>query len=584
MGEAADGGARVPRVAGTQVPRLRLDELLDELQSRIDAVRGTQDRVHSLLEAVMSVGQDMDLPQVLRRIVDAAVVLVDAEYGALGVVEGNGLSQFLTSGLTQEQVAAIGPYPSGHGILGELIRHPEPLRLSEISEHPASYGFPAHHPPMHSFLGVPIRVREEVFGNLYLTQKRGGADFDGEDETVLRTLAVAAGVAIENARLYKAATDRQRWLEANARVVRDLLSGAAETDVLHQIVHHGQEILGADLGVLALPAGSGKELRVTIASGLDAQAHHDLVLPRQGSFMGAALAAGHPLTSAEIQKDPRVTAGPPRWQGIGPVVAVPMSSGGQARGVLLFGRREQSLPFDDTEVEPLMAFAGQAALAMELAERRRAAEQVALLEDRDRIARDLHDLAIQRLFATGMTLQSSLRFVQHPQATERVMRAVDDLDETIKIIRSTIFGLRSRDAQHAPQGLRARVAATVERAAGPLGFAPSLQLSGLIDTDVPPAVGDDILAVLAEALSNTARHAHATGVQVELTVTAGEVTLTVTDDGIGLPPDGRRSGLANLAERAAHHAGHFTAAPAPAGGTRLAWSAPLQPADHGNQE
>ena len=207
-----------------QLPRLRLDELLDELQIRIDAVRGTRDRVNSLLEAVLSVGRELDLPQVLRQIVESAVVLVDAEYGALGVVEGARLSEFLTVGVTEEQVKKIGPLPKGHGILGELIRHPEPLRLPEISQHPASYGFPPHHPPMRSFLGVPIRVRDEVFGNLYLTEKRDGRDFDGEDEAVLRTLAVAAGVAIENARLYKAARDRQRWMEANAEVVSALLS------------------------------------------------------------------------------------------------------------------------------------------------------------------------------------------------------------------------------------------------------------------------------------------------------------------------------------------------------------------------
>lgn len=281
-----------------RLPQLRLDELLDELQVRIDAVRGTRDRVHSLLEAVLSVGGELDLPQVLRRIVEAAVVLVDAEYGALGVIEGTGLSQFLTSGISAEQARAIGPLPSGHGLLGELIRHPEPLRLTEICDHPASRGFPAGHPPMHSFLGVPIRVRDEVFGNIYLTEKHGGADFDGEDEAILRTLAVAAGVAIENARLYKAARERQRWLEANAQIVGDLLSGADEMAVLRGIVGHASHILDADLGVIALPFGESTDLQVVIAVGVDAEAHSGLVLPVEGSFMGAALAAGVPSPPA----------------------------------------------------------------------------------------------------------------------------------------------------------------------------------------------------------------------------------------------------------------------------------------------
>jgi signal transduction histidine kinase len=566
-----------------QLPRLQLDQLLDELQTRIDAVRGTRDRVHSLLEAVLSVGRELDLPQVLRRIVESAVVLVDAEYGALGVIEGDGLSQFLTSGVSDSQIGQIGALPSGHGILGELIRHPEPLRLAKISEHSRSYGFPANHPPMHTFLGVPIRVRDEVFGNIYLTEKRGGGEFDTEDETVLRTLAVAAGVAIENARLYEAARDRQRWMEANAEIIRDLLSGAEEMDILRGIVRHAGRILGADLGVLSLPVAGSTDLRVMIAIGTDAEKHQELVLPLQGSFMGAAMAAGEPITTAAIREDPRVTVGPPRWEGLGPVVAVPMVTDDGPRGALLLAREQQAPPFSEAETIPLLAFAGQAALAMELGERRRAAEQVALLEDRDRIARDLHDLAIQRLFATGMTLQSALRFVDHPEATERLLRAVDDLDETIKIIRSTIFGLRAREADRKRQGLRSRAAASVESAARTLGFTPSLRTEGLLDTDVPPAVAEDAVAVLAEALSNVARHARATSVEVALTVAAGTLTLTVLDDGVGIPPDTHRSGLRNLRERAERLGGEFTAGPGPRGGTRLVWRVGATPAPAGGR-
>lgn len=201
--------------------------MLEELQVRIEAVRGTRDRVHSLLEAVLSVGRELDLPQVLRGIVEAAVVLVDAEYGALGVIGGEQrLSEFITVGIDDELRSRIGELPSGHGLLGELIRHPEPLRLAELGGHESSSGFPANHPPMHSFLGVPIRVRDEVFGNLYLTEKRSAREFDAEDESVLSTLAVAAGVAIENARLYEEGRNREQWLTASAEVTNSLLSGA----------------------------------------------------------------------------------------------------------------------------------------------------------------------------------------------------------------------------------------------------------------------------------------------------------------------------------------------------------------------
>ncbi|MFF3561227.1 GAF domain-containing protein [Streptomyces sp. NPDC002574] len=559
-----------------RLPRLQLDELLDELQIRIDAVRGTRDRVHSLLQAVLSVGRELDLSQALRRIVEAAVVLVDAEYGALGVIGGDDrLSQFLPVGVTDADIKKIGPLPSGHGILGELIRHPEPLRLEEISEHPVSYGFPANHPPMHSFLGVPIRVRDEVFGNLYLTEKRGGKEFDGEDEAVLSTLAVAAGVAIDNARLYEEARSRQRWLEANAEITASLLSGAEESRVLELIVEHGRRILDADLGVVALPVEGTGDVRMAIATGIDAAAHTGLVLPRRGSFVGAAMASGEPIISSEVGQDPRITAGPPRFGGLGPAVAVPMSTSEGVRGALLLARAQGQPDFTEIETAPLTDFAGSAALAMELAERRRSAEQLARLEDRDRIARDLHDLAIQRLFATGMTLQSAVRFVDHPEASERLLRAVDDLDETIKIIRSTIFGLRTRDAGPGRKGLRVRVAGEVERAVPALGFTPALRMEGLIDTDVPVPVAENVVAVLGEALSNTARHAKARSAEVSLVVGDGAVTLTVADDGVGIPEGTCRSGLFNLAERAEKFGGALRLEVPERGGARLIWHVPL---------
>ncbi|MBB1252416.1 sensor histidine kinase [Streptomyces alkaliterrae] len=566
--------------ASEHLPRLQLDQLLEELQARIDAVRGARDRVHSLLEAVLAIGSELDLPHVLRRIVEAATVLVDAEYGALGVIGEDGkLSQFIPVGLTEEQIKAIGPLPAGHGLLGELIKHPEPLRLPSLADHPASSGFPPHHPPMRTFLGAPIRIRGEVFGNLYLTEKRHGQEFDSEDETVLETLAVAAGVAVENARLYQQARAREQWLEANAEITASLLSGTAESDVLRLIVDHARRILGADLGLLAVPVPDGSgALRTSLAVGSGAERHHGLLVPREGSFVGAAVAAGEPLTSPDISNDPRITAGPPRWAGMGPAVAVPMRTREGVRGVLVLARADKLSPFTDAETAPLLSYAGQAALAMELADRRRDAEQITLLEDRDRIARDLHDLAIQRLFATGISLQSAVRFVEHPQAQERLLRAVDDLDETTRIIRTTIFGLRSRDSSAIGNGLRVRIAKEVEKSVQALGFTPSLRTEGLIDTDVPPAIGDDVVAVLAEALTNVARHARAGRAEVALEVGGGRVVLTVRDDGVGLPEgEGRRSGLRNLAERARRRGGEFTAERLTDGGTRLVWSAPLSP-------
>ena len=563
--------------ARVRLPHLRLDELLEELQARLDAARGTRDRVHSLLEAVLSVGRELDLEQALRSIVQAAAVLVDAEYAALGVItpDGERLSEFLTEGVTDEQIAEIGHYPEGHGILGELIRHPEPLRLTKISEHPASYGFPAHHPPMNTFLGVPIRVRDQIFGNLYLTEKRGGAEFDEEDEAVLATLAVAAGVAIDNARLYEESRLRERWLQVNTEITHGLMSGSERGEVLALIAERAREITSAALAVVAVPVDYADALTVELAIGEGADAHRGRVLPVEGSLIGLAFSGGSPVTSADLVSDTRLAADPARVTGLGPAVAVPIGTGEGVRGVALLVRASGHPVFTEKEIKPLQAFAAQAAVAMELAERRRDVEQIAMLQDRDRIARDLHDLAIQRLFATGMTLQSAGRFIEHSEASERVARAVDDLDETIKIIRSTIFGLRSRE-QADESGLRSRVVRVVGEMAPMLGYAPSLRMEGLLDTQVPKEISDHVIAVLSEALTNVARHAHAGHAEVVLETDGREIRLSVTDDGVGIPPGGRRSGLRNMAERAEQLNGTLQVTSPAGGGVSLVWCVPVK--------
>ncbi|WP_432013405.1 GAF domain-containing protein [Streptomyces cucumeris] len=561
------------------LPQLRLDQLLDELQARLDAARSTQGRMHSLLEAVLSVGRELDLEQVLRRIVESAVALTDAEYGALGVVDRHRLSQFLPVGISEDLVHRIGPLPSGHGLLGELIRHPQPLRLTDLSEHPASHGFPEHHPPMRSFLGVPIRVRDEVFGNLYLTEKRGGAQFDPDDEAVLTTLSVAAGVAIDNARLYHESRRREQWLEALGVITRTLLAGTPANQVLSLIARLALQVALADSAAVLLPVAGTDSLKVEVAEGHDAERIGGLVVPADGSLAGLAARTGRPAVATDVRLDARARAWPlpDQESEFGPLVAVPLVANERSSGSLRLCRLAGRPPFDDNEVELLSGFAAQAALALELARHRAESEHMALLQDRDRIARDLHDLAIQRLFATGLTLQSAGRLIERPEAAERVGRAVDDLDETIKIIRSTIFALRTVGNEDGePATLRRRLVKAVRAASDALGFAPSLLMDGPVDTDVPDDHGDQLLAVLAEALSNTVRHSRAQRVDVRLTVeNTGGITLMVTDNGVGLGGATPSGGLVNMRSRAALLGGALRIEEPDAGGTRLIWRVPL---------
>ena len=371
------------------------------------------------------------------------------------------------------------------------------------------------------------------------------------------------------------ARQRERWLTASAEVTNSLLTGTGRAEVLQLLAERARAIAEADLAVIALPFGAG-ELIVELAVGEGAEAHGGLVLPAEGSFVGAALRSGEPIISAAVNKDARISAGLARWQGLGPAVAVRMGTvEGGVRGVLMLARTEGGAEFTGEDAGPLLGFAGQAALALELAERRRDAEQITLLEDRDRIARDLHDLAIQRLFATGMTLQSAERFIEHPEALERVQRAVDDLDATVKIIRSTIFGLRARDVGPSGHGLRSRVVETVERAVPTLGYTPALRMEGLLDTEVPGDFIESLLAVLGEALSNVARHAQARAVDVTVAATHTDLTLIVADDGVGIADGAARSGLANLDERARQCGGTFVVAASIPHGTRLVWRVPI---------
>ena len=565
---------------GTGKPRslllnLRLDELLAELQVRLQAVLATRDRVNALFEAIIAVGTNLDIEVVLRGIVESAVLLVDARYGAMGVIgDGGQLAEFIPVGLTAEEIGQIHHWPEGRGLLGALISDPRPLRIGDLGAHELSSGFPAGHPPMTSFLGAPIRIRDQVYGNLYLTEKRNGGKFDEEDEAALVALAAAAGVAIENARLYDEARRQQRWLTASAEVTRALLSSADVSDALALITARSLEMSGADLVVLALPTPDGTALQIEHAAGSGAEEALGVVLPAGNSVSGQVLASGQLLSLEDFNHDDRVARAARERMNLGPAIVLPLGAAGNVRGVLTAGRHPGAMPLAPAAAEMLVTFATQAGIALELAEHRRQAERVAMFEDRDRIARDLHDLVIQRLYATGMSLQGAIPLMSPPEVAQRVSVAVDALDETIREIRSSIFALQTRP-EVKPPGLRARIMQVADEMTGVLGFPPVLQLAGRVDDELPDEVVDHLLGVLREALANTARHSGASHVDVHVRRTAAELSLAVRDNGSGIKNTGRRSGLSNLEWRARELGGSFRVGLAATGGTELDWRVPL---------
>ncbi|MFE0517089.1 GAF domain-containing protein, partial [Streptomyces sp. NPDC058964] len=429
------------------------------------------------------------------------------------------------------------------------------------------------------FLGAPVRVRDQVFGNLYLTDKRGGAEFDDDDEAVLRTLAAAAGVAIDNARLYEDTRRRERWLTASSELTRSLLSGTDPDRVLHQVASAVRTLAGADLVTLAVPLDGG-ELVIEAADGADAERVRGLVLPAT-TLASKVYQSNERFTSGALSAESQAGGGSAAQIDLGPGFLLPLGGGEHVRGVLQVANLPGGTEFSDATITMIGSFADQAALALEIADHRREAEQLVVLSDRDRIARDLHDLAIQRLFASGLTLNSVLgRLSDRPQVAERVQRVVDDLDDTIKTVRGTIYALRERDRADGRGGLRAMLLAETDRAAAVLGFTPALRMTGLLDTDVPGEHAEHLLAVLRETLSNAARHADATAVEVTAETDGERLRLRVADNGRGLDPDvSRRSGLDNLSRRATGLGGSFTLTPNEPGGTVAEWTVPLSAPD-----
>ncbi|MFA9445498.1 GAF domain-containing protein [Egicoccus sp. AB-alg6-2] len=517
-------------------------------------------RAAQVLDAVLAVTVDLDLEAVLGRVVEAACDLVAAKYGALGVIaeDGDGLSAFVHRGVDAETAAAIGNLPAGRGVLGLLIEQPEPVRLDDITAHPKSYGFPPNHPPMHGFLGAPVRVRGRAFGNLYLAEKRGGGSFTQEDEDLVVGLAAVAGTAIEHARLYDDLSQRERWRDAVLEVTTAALAGAPVSEVRGRLADFALRLVDGDAACVVGPHEDG--LWILASAGQEGPTPGFLPAtegPAWGSLLEGAVVRG--------ERGPVFGEGAMLW--------VPLRAGDEvvaALGVMRLAgltRRDEAI---------MSGFAAQASLVLTTERARAELQRMSLVEERERIGRDLHDTVIQRLFATGLSLQATLKRAEgRPDVIERIERAVDEIDVTVKEIRTTIFALQSDPT--ATGGIRHAVLELVDELTPVLPRSPRVRFDGPVETTVPPQVAEQLLPVLREALTNVAKHADADDVEVEVVVDGVGLTLVVADNGRGLPPrPGSGFGRRNLQERAALLGGEVTWSPRVGGaGTQVCWRVPL---------
>lgn len=552
--------------------RLTLDDLLVELLRRTHEVVGVRDGLWRLIEAVVSVASaELSLSMVLDRIVEVAAEMVDAEYAALGVIGDDGtLREFVHTGIRPETVERIGHLPEGHGILGLLITEPQTLRLDQLDEHPASVGFPAHHPPMDSFLGVPIRVRGSIYGNLYLTNQRGGG-FTDDDIELISTLAATAGVVIDNARLHELALRRQQWLEATRHLTAELLSGADEQHVRDMVVERIRDLADGATCVLAAPHPDG--LTIVAADGLEADALLGKPFPpADDSPTAQAFAEGRAVTVDDVSSltpsgDPLVPLA-----AFGPAMILPMRAQGRITGVVTVIRRKADAGFGPDDVRAAVDLVAHAALAMDYHHAQSQLQRAAVLTDRERIGHDLHDLVIQQLFAAGLELDAASARIEDPAVGGPVGNAVDHIDAAISDLRSSIFGLHAR--RRGSSTVRGQLDDICRTAAGTLGFAPDYDVAPTVDSDVPDEVVVDLLAATRELLSNASRHARASKVTLRVHVTDATLHLEVSDDGRGIPKGGRRSGLRNLAARA-ERCGGAMRIDSDASGTHIHWHVPV---------
>jgi signal transduction histidine kinase len=571
-------GGEAARPAGQTLGEADFDRLLREVLFRVHGVVDDPDRQQHVLDAVVGTAWGLSLDDVLARILSAASCLVDARYGALCVLTdapGRRLRTFVHVGMGDELATRIGDLPAGHGLLGLLIEDPRPLRLPDVAAHPAAYGFPEHHPPMTSFLGVPVRVHDRVLGSLFLTDKGGEQDFTETDEAIVEVLAGAAGVAIENANRREGTAQRQAWLTAAAEITALLADDTSVEPALQVVADRARSVSGADVAWV-VTGSDPAQLHLEVVAGAPLDLEAMLALPMRESLASIVVRTGEAIAVDDLASDPRAVdpSTLEGWPRLGPTMVLPLRSGRGVEGALALAWTPDNAD-GFLRVDPALpaSFAEHAALAVQVARSRDERQRLTLYEDRDRIGRDLHDLVIQRLFGVGLSLQSTSNLLPEGDLSTRIEQAIDEIDGTIKDIRRTIFALGSMDTA---SDVQSQVETLVDRAGATMKFRPQLVIEGPLRTGVGPELAPDLLAVLSEALTNVSRHAEASRVEVGVTVDAHTVEVSVSDDGRGMAEDVVESGLDNMRARAQRHGGDLVVESEAGLGTTVVWRAHLE--------
>lgn len=559
------------------MPRLGGRGLVDDIRHQLDQLSAAREQTEKLLHVVLGITSDLELDATLDRVVDAAMELTGARYGALAVRADDGrLVSFLHHGMDAGTIARIGDLPVGKGLLSIPLDDTPALRLSELREHPSAVGFPEHHPPMRAFLGVPITIRGNVFGSLYLTHDDPNYQFTESDEVSARVLASAAAAAIDNAQLFDRVRTTAKWMQASREISTALLSAKEPLREPMQIIaQRACELAGAEQAIVLVPSepaepdGEITTLIVSTAVGIHADDVIGQRVPVDGSTSGGVFRSGQPVITESFSHPIHAFTD----VGQRAAIAMPLAAEGNVLGVIVVARNQGDVPFDDSYLDLVSDFASHAAIAMALAAGRQRERELTVLADRERIAHDLHDHVIQRLFAAGLDLQGSVARSSSPEVSTRLSRTIDDLQSTIETIRSTIFELQSPLA--GSTDFRQRLEKLIADLTSDREIVTSVHFSGPLGA-VGNVVAENAEAVATEAISNAVRHSGAPRLNIAVTV-ADNFALEVTDDGHGIPATNRRSsGLANMNRRADALGGVCEIGPGPDGtGTCVRWTVPL---------